>query len=364
MRVWAAIAVAVVTGVMGVRAHGAPLDGTTLPGDTKWVMHLDVETAQKTRIWTAMGDRLSNAEARGNVGRNMQPMAEGKKRIQVLADQLGITLPTGLFDVTLYGADYASEGSVIRIHAEMDEKHAEELLTKDPTYKREEYTGSVILSWKPKGKEQANYAGFSAKKFVLFSSDLAVVKKGLDALDGTGRLATDSPLNPVPITVGAAAGGGRGAGPEQPALWMAGVNLPELPGRGRAESPVLEHLQSASLGIVPVGPVLGGIHIVARGTADTSNAARDIELMVDGLKGSADLAATAAGAKPRQVALGELMQAIRMSASGQQIEVDFNQRPLAPAQLELLIGLVQQETAAPGGGRGAAAGGRGAATQP
>ena len=290
MRAWATIATAIAIGLGAGRALATPLDGSTLPGDTKWVMHLDVDSARQARIWDAMANRLTNARQRGNAGRGgIAPVAQGQERIQVLAEQLAIKLPEGLHDVTLYGAEYQSAGSVIRIHAEMDEKHAEGLLAKDPTYKREEFDGGIVLSWENKAKGETNVAGFSGKGFVLFSSDEAVVKKGLDALDGKGQLAADSPLNPVAI----AAGPGPRAAVQQPAFWLAGVNVTELQRKGRAESPVLAHLSSASLGMVAVGPALGGIHIEARGMADTPETARDIEWMVEGIKGSADLAATA-----------------------------------------------------------------------
>ncbi len=346
----AACAMVMVAAAGGLRAFGAPLDATTLPDDTRWVLHLDVDTGKDSGIWLNLQRRLDNLESQANArtNRGMEGLIQARTRIASLAKALEITLPGGLHDVTLYGDAYASADSCIRIHGEMSESHAEGALKNDASLKREEYNGSVILSWSNPGSDRV-YAGFSGKGFAIFSSNEASVKKGIDALDGKSVLGPGSPLNPAPITTPAI---GRG-GPTKamPMLWLAGTDLEDLPQKGKTESPVLKNLDAASLGAVAIGPAQGGIHVVVKGTAKTPEAAEAMQEVVVGMKALAFLAVSSDGSRRPQV-INELMKPLTVTVAGQTVTGEWSVRPLPVADLELLIGLAQQEAAPAGGGRG------------
>ena len=67
---WRAACVGMVLAAMGMsRAQGAGLDATTLPEDTKWVLHVDVDRAKDTGIWQNLQRRLNTLEGRRECGR-------------------------------------------------------------------------------------------------------------------------------------------------------------------------------------------------------------------------------------------------------------------------------------------------------
>ena len=181
------------------------------------------------------------------------------------------------------------------------------------------------------------------------------MKKGLDALDGTHVLAPDSPLNPLPITSPPT---GRGGPTNSVADVLAGGDW----ARGFAAEGAdgIAGAQESGMGVIGGGgdwAGAGGIHVVMRKSADAGSGAGDPG-GGDRHKAGAILAATPDGNR-RQLVVNDLMQPLTVTVGGQAVTAEWSMRPVPPADLELLIGLAQQEASPPGGGRGGPA-----ATQP
>ena len=87
---WLAIGAGVVWAAAGA-AFGEPLAGSSLPADTRWVIHVDVEGARQAKpLWEAARGRLGDL-----------PRAALSPRVAIVERMTGMKVPEELQDVTL-----------------------------------------------------------------------------------------------------------------------------------------------------------------------------------------------------------------------------------------------------------------------
>ena len=297
-------------------SYADPLAGSSLPQDTRWVIHLDVDGARlATPLWELA--RLKLVEPRRTA---IMP------QLTILERITGMKLPQDLHDVTLYGAAFDEASVCVRVHGPMDQTNVVAFLRNDPEFRQQDYGGHDLLSWRDKGRDRIMYAAFTPGGFTVLSPDPKTVKTALDTLDGkTPPLKADSPLAPAAPTPFAAVRA------NQPIFWMAAENLSELPRAQPVESPVLAQIDSASVALRWASD-----RAVAelRVQATSDRTAQQLQAVAEGVKAFVALSAAEEHAPARLRLLSGALQQLTVQAEGQTLKGDWS---LEIDKLEALV---------------------------
>jgi hypothetical protein len=306
---WLTTCAGVVLAAAGA-AYGEPLAGSSLPGDTRWVMHVDVDALRQAGpLWEAARGRLGDV-----------PRAALAARVAAFERITGMKVPEQLNDVTMYGASLEEAGACLRIHGKMEAAQVGAFLKTDQDYKQVEYGGHTIMQWREKARDRLMYVTFARPDMAVLAASLEAVEKSLDTLESkTPGLKADSPL--VPAT---AEGGGK------PLLWLAAQGLGELP-RGQAESPVVTQMEAASLGVRWAND---RVVTDVRMTAKTEQAAQQLKALADGIKAFVELSGADEHAPAGLRVLAGTMGQLTVQADGRTLKGNW---PVGIDKIEMLL---------------------------
>ena len=162
-------------------AHAEPLSGATLPKDTLWVIHADVDAARlATPLWNIINERVDPARR-----------AELQTRMASIENMTGMEAARGddLHDVTVFGAGFDDASACIRIHGQMDAAAITRLLKANPAYTERKYRDFTILSWHDATRDRTFQGCFAAADVAILSPDAKILEAALDILDKTAPAA-------------------------------------------------------------------------------------------------------------------------------------------------------------------------------
>jgi hypothetical protein len=306
--------------------------GGAIPGDTRWVIHIDVDAGRVTPLWQLARSRLADSQRE-----------EIQERAQMIERITGMALPQGLHDVTLFGAAYDEGDVCICIHGDADEEKTIRFLKTDPDFRSENYNGHTVVTWRDKDHDRLMYGTFAARpagkagapgsgQLIMLSASRKVLESALDTLDGKmPALKSDSPL-----LSGEAAVGQKAA---CPILWIAGKDLAALP---QAQSPILGQMDAASLGIQWSNQkAISQIRVVTR----SEKTAQQMQDMADGVKATLALFASDDHATPRTKILSAALQDFAVATDKNIVKGEWT---LGIDKIEGLIDIAKQESALPG----------------
>ena len=326
---WLAIC-ACVLAAAAKASYADPLAASSLPQDTRWVIHMDVDGARlATPLWELARLRLVEPQRAA-----MMP------KLTILERITGMKLPQDLHDVTLFGSSFDEGAVCVRIHGPMDQPNVVAFLRNDPEFQQRDYNGHDILRWRDKGRDRLIYAAFAPGNFAVLSPDPKTIETALDTLDGKSpALKADSPLAPVPPPVAVTR-----ANP--PIFWMAAEHLSELPRAQPVESPVLSQIDAASVGLRWANDRAVAELLVQ---ASSDHTAQQLQAVAEGVKAFVALSAAEEHAPPRLRLLSGALQQLTVQTDGKTLKGDWS---LDIDKLEALVNAALPEppaatTAAP-----------------
>lgn len=279
--------------IAGVRAQADPLDIKTVPADAKWILHVDAEAIQKSAVWPTLQQRIA-----------ANPVAQ--QHIKELRAITGMTFPQDLFSVTIYGGGFNERDGVVVVHGRANQEQVFQLLEMNPYYSAQSYSTHDVLSWADKGKVM--YGALFGADRAIISQSQQNVEMALDVLDGkAASLKVDSAfarLADAGVMVG-----------------IAGEGLSELARRHKAQSPVVNLIESAWL-------TLGSDqqHLLLRARVLTLDAQK-AEQMRGALEGFKNMGLLLTSSNARQDSRAELLSrllpSLGITVQGTAVQLDW-----------------------------------------
>jgi len=169
-------------------APAAPLDLALVPGDARWLMHVDMEAARGSVVLQKSWDKA----------KTMHPHLE--QMSAMAAGMIGTDPRKDLRDVTIFGTDLDKTQGVMVLRGRMNRALLEKMVEKAADHKTMEHRGHVMHAWTQKRHMGCCPAGSMAGAFfkddcLVLARSEAAVKGALDTLDGiTAAAGEKSPL--------------------------------------------------------------------------------------------------------------------------------------------------------------------------
>jgi hypothetical protein len=259
----AAVAASALTSIAGASV----LEPKHLPGDTKWVIHVDMDAARDSKTYDTVASTLFGEQGPRNGIDFYEKVTDSK-------------FPEDLNDVTLYGAAAGDEAGVVVIHAKINRSHVESLIKENQAYSSTPYHGYDVLTWEDHG--QTSYGAFHDDGTVVIAKKAANVQAALDALDEKGETlkATDPMV--------------AGIKPKQ-FVYVGAKDLKDLHAPNAESNPMVQTVQVgwAALTEDDKGPIL-----TAEMTAASADDARKLKQRLDGLTALLGMMGGGANADP------------------------------------------------------------------
>ena len=152
----------------------SPLRPSLVPAEARWVVHIDVARLAETRVKALLYEN----SARG-IGRSVRTI-ERVGKINLLRDMSG---------VTVIGMGPDDRDTVVAFEGKIDKDHLLALIELDESPEKIPYGKSTIYNW---GSHE--YGVFVTDKLTLIGGNIQTLQAVLDAWEGKGTAAADSPL--------------------------------------------------------------------------------------------------------------------------------------------------------------------------
>ena len=295
-------------------AYADPLDPAAVPGDSKWVIHIDMDAVKKSASWKDVYDRLQKAP-------------DFVPKVTELENIFNARFPDDLHGVTLFGAGFGDRTGAVMINANVDRKQVEGLLAQGPKNTSTPRGDHSLLSWDDKG--ETKYGSFFSDSKFLISDDKESVGLTLDVLDGKAdALKPDAAL----------AAGVKAAAEKKDSpgilIYVAGEGLAKLRAQA-ARSPLLAQMKSA---YITLAEDKDDVVLRLNVTADTAQAATKMQQAAEGIRAMLGMKAAEDGAPANLVKLNDIVQKATLTASGNNasLELRVAQKEL-PAMLDEAI---------------------------
>ena len=164
--------------------EAAPLDPAAIPGDTKWLLHFDME---KTRNWKLM------QKWKGE----MEDKAWYRDKVEEMVEKYGWNPADDLMGLSMYDSEYARHNGVLALHVRNIDaaKMASQFKKEHPDAKTEKYRNYFISTWtdsSPYRGEHPVSGCLVSDSLMLLASDVEKIQKTLDVLDGESAALSDS----------------------------------------------------------------------------------------------------------------------------------------------------------------------------
>ncbi len=293
--------------LVAVTAAAGPLGMNQVGKSANWVVHFDLDLFKASTIGTMVRGELANLGVE-------QKLAE-------FAYVFGFHPLNDLRDVTLYGIGPDKNKAVVLIDAAFKVDQVLSILAMNPEYQKTTHGDWVIHRWVDENKRDANdpsagvtYGGFFNDNLAILSPSLDGVRSGLDVLAGVSAGADAGTFAQNELKL-------KGA-----FIQIAANRIDELAG-DQQQAQMLK--QAKELGIA-VGESAGNFFIEGGLTANSEDAAINLNKMMDGLLAFAMLASA------DQPKLAELAQKVQTSRVVDTLRVRFE----APS--ESLVALLKE----------------------
>jgi len=258
---------AVVVGMFVSSAVADPLDLTHVPADSRWLVHVDMDTAGKSSAWKEIYSRL-------------QQRPEFQAKVGELEAAFKARFPEDLHDVTLFGSKFGDNEAVLLVHATVDRRQVETLLSMSPSYSNTPHGDHAVLSWEDHG--QTKYGGFFSDSLFIIADNQDHVSAAFDVLDAkSASLKSDATL---------AKGSHAGV-----MVYVAGDEIAKLRQGNKAQSPLLAQMKAAWFSISEEKEdTLVKVNVDANDAATATK----MQQAAEGMRAMLNLAAGADDAKP------------------------------------------------------------------
>jgi hypothetical protein len=284
--------------------RAAQMPAASIPGEARWVMHLNVDAARGTPLWELLRKKF--------VEPRREEMAP---RVAAIENITGTQLPRDLHDVTIFGTAFDEMSVGLLIHAPINEERVTVILKLDPEFRSSDHHGRTILTWRDKERDRLMYASFLPGETVVLSPSAKTVALVLDTIEGRTAPTKNTNLLPKAERV---AGDAALAGP---ILWIASTNVSDLPRTQAVESPFLVQVDAASVGI---GTAQDQMWARAAVLAKTEKAAQQLAAAADGVKAMVALAASDERSPAKVRLLGNAVQALVVKVTGKDVTGEWS----------------------------------------
>ena len=147
--------------------QAAKLNPAHIAGDSKWMIHLDIDAVLASEI--------------GQDGKSKLQEPAAKEKLQAIKEAFGIDLEKGLHGVTAYGNGDRDNGVLIA-HADADKQKLLNFAKLNEGYEKSSYNGHKIHSIDDKRKQ--THVCFHSPGTIVVAQTKDLVQKGVDLLDG------------------------------------------------------------------------------------------------------------------------------------------------------------------------------------
>jgi len=151
-----------------------PLRPSLVPAEARWVLHIDVARLAETRV-----KALLYEDSERGIGRSVRTI-ERVGKINLLRDMTG---------VTVIGMGPDDKDVVVAFEGKIDKDHLLTLIEVEKSAETIPYGKSTIYNWG--GHE---YGVFVTDKLTLIGGNIRTIQTVLDAWEGKGKTAVDTPL--------------------------------------------------------------------------------------------------------------------------------------------------------------------------
>ncbi len=298
----------------------APVEKGQVPAGVDWVAHIDFQ------------DMLS-CELGKQVLAHITKDADAVKKLDGFAGTFGFDLTRDLESITLYrqGPDDARGALILR--ARLDQEKLLALLAANEAYETAKYGEHTLHHWlddQRKGKDDdgIRWGAFYGDDLVVICRDQEILKTALDVLDGkTDSLAgTSQTLLPK---------FSRGS------FLQVAAEGHSIPAKDEAHAAMLKKLASYSFEIGEAG---GAVFVKTSLTAETAEAASQVQQMIQGLVAFAMISHGEAGADGPVNFWEPLLDSIEVTASKTTVQVRMSAS--ATDIMTLLLHLEEKKAAA------------------
>jgi hypothetical protein len=303
-------------------ASADPLAGSSLPQNTHWVTHFDVDGVREAKpLWEPLHPKLL-----------VQRHPEIVMRIAAFEGITGMKLPDDLHDVTLYGSDFDEATACIRIHGKLDTASVTGVIAQSKDFLRGDHNGHEVLQWHDNSRDRLTYIAFPMENFAVLAPSRKTIEAALDLSDGKApALTADSALNPP---------AGSAAKPA-PCVWVAADGLSGLPSN-KVESPLLRVMDSAAFAVRWNNDRLS---METRVQTKDAAAAQQLQAVAEGIKAFVTLTAEGEHPAPRMRLLAETLAPMKFQAEGRVLKGEWT---IDKDKIDQLINATVLESVAPG----------------
>jgi len=180
----ALLAVAIALPCLVTASVAAPLDGSIISADAKWVGHMNVDAIKESEVVKKVYAAV------------MEKHPEAAKKFEEAKAKIGMDPRKDLHGITCYGMEVGKKTGVMIVTADVDADVLLALAEKAKDHKTIDYKGNTIHTWthKPHGKVETG-VGAIVEGRVVFASSVDLIKTALDVIAGKAKcLPEDSVL--------------------------------------------------------------------------------------------------------------------------------------------------------------------------
>jgi hypothetical protein len=234
----------------------APLNRSHVPAEAKWLLHLDFDAFGDSELWRLVSQEISEKE---------------QKKIDAITALLDSDPTKDIHGATLYGTDSQEENAVVMLYGRFNKEKLLSLLVLNEAYAEDEYNGRKLYHWVDEKDNKQKVGMFATDSLIVISQSEQSVQASVDLLAGqVNSLAgqADAPLGTLVET------------PENAFMVIAADGLAEL-NKDKQHAAIL---QNSKMMAVVVGENNGDLYLKVNLTAETDEAAMQIEQVLVGIK--------------------------------------------------------------------------------
>ncbi|HEX4125478.1 MAG TPA: hypothetical protein VHY37_12175, partial [Tepidisphaeraceae bacterium] len=289
-------------------------DPKMIPADAKWVVHLDLDAARNTKIFAAVRDDfLASEDIRG--------------KLDQIKTITGLSIPDGVDDVTVFGRGAGDDAGVVVLHGKIDRQTTINSLQNAQQFDTKNYRNHDVYTWLDTDKNQTMWGAFEDDSTVVIGHGEVNVESALDAMDAkTPTLKPDSPL-------------AAGAKP-QALLYVAAMDIPALRPDAAKSNPIISSIDSGWASISEAGDTIA---VRAELRSASADAAGDVRLLLDGVRGLLGVSARRQNADPVAKAVAAADKSSTATQQDGSVMIDW---PIPIARAKAIIQAVADKQAA------------------
>lgn len=284
--------------LLAPRVQAGDLDPKQVPAGTQWLVHIDFDLVQKSKLWKLVEPLL---QAKGGYDQKV-------REIETLA---GMQYPRDLHDITIYSTSAQESDVAVRVGAVVDQERLLGMLTLSPGYSSVTHGKTEVLSWEDKGKTM--FGAFLAPGRLIISQSKEQVEKAADLATGQADAIKDLPL--------------PSGGPDVMVL-LSGQRLSEWMKQKNPRNPMVGQLHSAYL---QLSEQENDVLVKGKLIAKDAQAAEQIRRTLEGIKALLMLAAGGEQADEKTKLAAAAVDSAKVSSRESVVELDWK-LPLAQVQ--------------------------------